>query len=76
MTSRPLSINASAIPVAGIGGIGMLVIAAIMVVEFPLARWVSILGALGGILVAIALVLFRRRRHSTGLTTQGRLHLD
>jgi hypothetical protein len=58
--SRPLSINASAIPVAGIGGFGMLAIAAIMAVEFPLVRWVGLLGAAGGVLVASTLILVRR----------------
>ena len=38
MDRRP-EINISAIPVAGIGGAGLLVVALSMAAEFPEARW-------------------------------------
>jgi hypothetical protein len=61
MTDRPLlSINSSAIPVAGIGGIGMLAVAGIIAVEFPLTRAIAVLGGLSGIFVGVALIVFRR----------------
>ena len=37
-SERP-SINMSAIPVAGIGGLGMLALVVIMAIAFPAARW-------------------------------------
>jgi hypothetical protein len=65
MTDRPLlSINMSAIPVVGIGGIGMLAVAGIIAVEFPLTRAIAVLGGVGGLLAGIALIVFRR--HSLG----------
>ena len=62
-SERPiLSINSSAIPVAGIGAVGMLAIAVIMATAFPLTRAVAVFGALGGLLGAVALILHRRGR--------------
>ena len=63
---RP-EINISAIPVAGIGGAGLLVVALSMAAEFPEARWLLTAGLLGGICVAVALAFAhrpdRRDRH-------------
>ncbi len=59
---RDVQINISSIPVAGIGGIGMLVMAAVIAVVFPLARWVVIGGAAGGALLGSAIIFLRRRR--------------
>ena len=67
--SKPiLSINSSAIPVAGIGAVGMLAVAAIMATSFPLTRAVTLFGALGGVLGGIALILYRQvaRSHPRG----------
>jgi hypothetical protein len=58
---RHVQINTSAIPVAGIGGVGMLAIAAIFAASFPLARWVLVSGAAGGALMGVAMILVRRR---------------
>jgi hypothetical protein len=58
--NRPVTINASAIPVAGIGGFGMLAIAGLMAEEFPLVRLVCLWGGVGGIVAGIALIIFRR----------------
>jgi hypothetical protein len=62
--SERLSINMSAIPVAGIGGLGMLALVVIMAIAFPVARWL-LFGLAGGLLVALALVL-GRRKHRLG----------
>jgi hypothetical protein len=58
---RHPGINISSIPVAGIGGLGMIVIAVAIAATFPLVRWVVLSGAAGGLLVALAMILFRRR---------------
>ena len=63
-SERP-SINMSAIPVAGIGGLGMLALVVIMAIAFPAARWLLFGGLAGGSLVALALVL-GRRKHRLG----------
>jgi hypothetical protein len=66
MRNQPmLSINSSAIPVAGIGGVGMLVLAAIIAIEFPLTRTVSVLGGAGGLVAGVCLILFRRNQSAT-----------
>jgi hypothetical protein len=66
MDRRP-EINISAIPVAGIGGAALLVVALSMAAEFPEARLLLTAGFLGGICVAVALVFAhradRRDRH-------------
>jgi hypothetical protein len=61
MDRRP-PINISAIPVAGVGGAGLLVVALSMAAEFPEVRWLLAGGFLGGILVAVALGLTHRSR--------------
>lgn len=63
MTHEPCraDINISRIPVAGIGGIGMIVVAVAMAATFPLTRWVLLLGVGGGVLLACAMILLRRR---------------
>lgn len=57
-------INMSEIPVAGIGGIGMLVIAAVIAVVFPEARLVVVSGAVAGTVLALGWILRRRRRRA------------
>jgi len=58
---RRADINISRIPVAGIGGLGMIVVAVAMAATFPLTRWVLLMGVLGGVLLAGAMILLRRR---------------
>jgi hypothetical protein len=60
MVWRRVQINTSAIPVDGVGGIGMLAIAAIIVASFPEARWLFILGGCAGAALAGVLILIRR----------------
>ncbi|PYR59428.1 MAG: hypothetical protein DMF91_14845 [Acidobacteria bacterium] len=61
---RYARINISAIPVAGIGGLGMIAIAAVIAITMPLVRWVVLSGAVAGTLLGGALILIRRRRRS------------
>ena len=58
-----VSINSSAIPVEGIGGIGMLALAAIMAATFPIAMWLLTGGLLGGTAVATVRLVMHRTRH-------------
>jgi hypothetical protein len=57
---RPVSINISAIPVAGVGGLGLVAMAGVVSVFFPAIGWMMAAGAGSGILLAVALVAFRR----------------
>ena len=59
---RHARINISAIPVAGIGGLGMIVIAAVIAITMPLVRWVVLSGAVAGTLLGGALIAYRRRQ--------------
>ena len=59
-TRRP-EINISAIPVAGIGGAGLMIVALSMAAVFPAARWLLAFGFGGGVALAVLLVLVRRR---------------
>jgi hypothetical protein len=59
---KPLTIDSSAITVAGIGGIGMVALVAIIAVNFPIARWLLIGGVSAGAVLASVLILRRRSR--------------
>ncbi len=59
---RRADINISSIPVSGVGGLAFLVIAVVMAAVLPLARWVLLLGAVGGALLGAAKILVRRYR--------------
>jgi hypothetical protein len=54
------NINMSSIPVAGIGGLGLMVVAAIMAYVLPEARAFAIAGLTGGFIAACALIAYRR----------------
>jgi hypothetical protein len=58
---RPVEINMSGIPVAGVGGLGLVAVTLMMAFVFPEARGLLMLGVVGGIIVAAGLVTFRRR---------------
>lgn len=58
---RYAQINISAIPVAGIGGIGMLAGAVIMAWALPEARWLLFAGGAAGALLGAILILMRSR---------------
>jgi hypothetical protein len=54
------SINMSSIPVAGIGGLGMVAAAGVVAYTLPEARALILVGAAGGVLTACALIAYRR----------------
>jgi hypothetical protein len=68
MTPRepPVSINMSGISVSGVGGLGLVAVAGLMTYQFPQARWIVAFGAIGGALLAYAMVVFRRHHISPG----------
>jgi hypothetical protein len=59
-------INMSSIPVAGVGGLGLVAVALVMAFVFPEARWLLAAGLIGGAALAIVLVLARSHRDSRG----------
>ncbi len=58
---RDVQINISAIPVAGVGGLGLVAIAILVSVIMPAAGWLMVSGVAGGCLLGTVLVLARRR---------------
>jgi len=48
---RPVEINISGIPVAGVGGLGLVAIAALMTYQMPQAWLFVAAGAMGGVVV-------------------------
>ena len=67
---RPVQINISGIPVEGVGGLGLVAMAALVSYVMPAAWWTMVAGIAGGVVLAIALVFARRRidaRNRTGV---------
>jgi hypothetical protein len=63
MAEQPMrSINMAKIPVAGIGGLGMVALVVVMAIALPMARWLLLIAGPAGLLLAAALVLYRRRQ--------------
>ena len=58
---RDVQINISGIPVAGVGGLGLVAIAVLVSVVMPAAGWLMLSGVAGGCLLGTVLVLARRR---------------
>ena len=58
--SRFGAINISSIRVDGIGGLGLVAMAAVVSVFFPAIGWMMAAGILGGIVLAIGLVVAHR----------------
>ena len=58
---RDVQINISAIPVAGVGGLGLVAMAVLVSVVMPAAGWLMVSGVVGGCLLGALLVLARRR---------------
>jgi len=65
-TDRPVQINISGIPVAGIGGLGLVAMAALVSYVMPAAWWTMVAGISGSLILAVALLLFRRGRKVQG----------
>jgi hypothetical protein len=59
-------INMSRIPVAGIGGLGLIGVVIIMAVAFPAARALLVGGLAGGLLIAASLIAWRRAHVPSG----------
>jgi hypothetical protein len=64
--NRDGSINISGIPVNGIGGLGLVAVAGLMTYVLPATWWFVASGAVGGMLVGIAILAFRRHHVSRG----------
>lgn len=54
------NINMSSIPVAGVGGLGLVAVAGIMAYVLPEARAFAIAGLVGGVIGGCALIAYRR----------------
>ena len=63
---RDVSINMSGIPVSGVGGLGLVAVAALITYVLPAALWLEVCGAIGGILLGLAIVTFRRHHVAPG----------
>ena len=55
-------INIARIPVSGIGGLGMVVAAAVVAIALPALRWVAVAALVGGMAVGLTLIGARNRR--------------
>src|SRR2546427_13086387 len=69
----PITINFAPVKVIGIPGLSLVAIAVAIVLEFPVGRWLLASGILGGVLVAVALILARRKRGDSDDDGHGRL---
>lgn len=64
--TRDVSINISGISVAGVGGLGLVAIAALTTLVLPQAWWLVVFGAAGGVVLGVALVVIGRHRTASG----------
>jgi hypothetical protein len=64
--TRDVSINISGISVSGVGGLGLVAIAALTTYVLPQAWWLVAIGAFGGVLLGIALVVAGRHHTASG----------
>ena len=64
--NRRVEINMSGIPVAGIGGLGLVAMAVLVSVVMPEARGTMLAGVAGGIVLAVILVIARRHIKTKG----------
>jgi hypothetical protein len=60
------TINISGISVSGVGGLGLVAIAALTAWVLPQAWWLVVFGAAGGCLLGLAIVIFRRHHTPAG----------
>jgi len=51
----------SSIPVAGLGGLGLVAMAVVVAVFFRPIGWMMAVALVGGVVLGVALLLFRRR---------------
>ena len=64
--NRRPEINMSAIPVTGIGGLGLLAMAVVVAWVIPAGRWLLGLSAAGGAILGLGIVLLRRYHKGAG----------
>ena len=64
-------INISRIPVDGIGGLGLVVMAGIVAFFMPALRWAAILALVGGTAIGLLLIGARNRRARRGAAIGG-----
>ena len=62
----PPTINMSGISVSGVGGLGLVAMAALTTWVLPQAWWLVAFGAAGGCFVGVAIVVFRRHHTPAG----------
>ena len=63
---RRVEINISGIPVAGIGGLGLVAMAVVVAFNMSAAWWTMVMGVTGGVVLAVVLVIARRHIKSKG----------
>jgi hypothetical protein len=63
---RPVEINISGIPVGGVGGLGLVAVAALMAYQMPEAWLLVGAGAAGGVWLAAVLIVAGRHRAPSG----------
>ena len=56
---RRVEINISRIPVAGIGGLGLVAMAVVVAFNMSAAWWTMVMGVTGGVVLAVILVIAR-----------------
>ena len=67
MSQEPASdINISKVPVSGIAGLGMVVMAAAVAVALPQLRWFAMGALVGGVVIGLSLIAARNRRARQG----------
>jgi hypothetical protein len=64
--TRDVSINISGISVSGVGGLGLVAIAALTTYVLPQAWYLVLIGAVGGVLLGTALVVIARHHTPSG----------
>jgi hypothetical protein len=63
---RRVEINISGIPVAGIGGLGLVAMAVVVAFNMSAAGWTMVAGLTGGVVLAVVLVIARRHMKAKG----------
>lgn len=65
-SGRDVQINISGIPVAGVGGLGLVAMAVLVSIVMPAAWWLMVAGVTGGCVLGAVLVVARRHSKPQG----------
>lgn len=65
------NIDISRIPVSGVAGLGLVVMAAVVASGLPQLRWLAIGSLVGGAAIGLSLIAARNRRARKGATIGG-----